>query len=70
MISQEDLSLVGLKAYLPMRVSLSPLVVIKEIRERWGNLDCKVTPVAGEGEAWVARSSLTICLEEREKIIT
>jgi hypothetical protein len=34
-------------------------VVILDARKRYGKLDYKVTPVAGEGETWHEESQLT-----------
>jgi glycerol-3-phosphate acyltransferase PlsY len=45
---------------------LSFSVVILDARKRYGNLDYKVKPVAGEGEAW--HQSTAIVLDNNEQV--
>lgn len=42
-------------------------VVILDARKRYGNLDYKVRPVAGEGEAWHQSTALTV-LDNNEQM--
>lgn len=44
--------------------SLTFSVVILDARKRYGNLDYKVKPVAGEGEAWHQSTALVLGQDE------
>ena len=37
-----------------------PDVLILDVRELWGRIDCLIRPVAGEGKCWVSIDKLIV----------
>lgn len=47
---------------------LEVIVTITDARTRYGHLDLRVTPKAGDGQVWVERKNIVIPLDESNKI--